>query len=479
MSFYWLKDTFRLLTQGISFCFLRAPKSSIPISGFSSFCFLAIIFTATFTVISYFKAGADSFFFENSYGAIAVLLLVLLISSALAATLIQRKVLWLSLASLALVCINMWTILLSIWTYKLNVFEIPSSIPARIIFGIILLCLLRIYAHLMQPRKAWRIILAALFTLSLCYRPWQQNLYQPIFMSTYGDEEFAEEQASWNYNVESVFSAQADILQKQLSTLSTQKADKIDLYAIGVAGDGSERVFRNEAEYLQQFLPKQLKAHYLPLINSEEGNPGIAIASFTNLKTAVFGVAQKMDPAQDILMVYLTSHGSKNHEFLLQLGNLPLTQITPEQLNQVLNESGIKHQIIIISACYSGGYIEPLQNDNRLIITAARKDRTSFGCGAESDITWFGNAFWVMAMNKTRNFEEAFSLANKTISFWEKKEKEIPSLPQMSVGKEMHQHLSRWQTQLPKKLDAIVFKPTQSPSKIKAQPAAIDTSAHR
>jgi hypothetical protein len=474
----WLADSFRLLGQGLSFCFLRAPKSGTPISGFASFSLLAALFAALITATSYFKAGDDSFFFETGYGEIALLLLAILLASALAAGLIQRKALWLSLASLALVCIGTWTMLLYLWTYDSNTYEVPRSVAARVVFGILLLCLFRIYWHLMQPRKAWRVTLAALFTLSLCFKPWQMHLYQPIYMSTDFSEEYAEDEPLWNYDAEQVFSAQADILQKQLARISNGQPGKIDLYGIGVAGDGSETVFRNEVEYLGRLLPLRLNAQYLPLINSEKGNPDIAIASAANLKSVVQAFSKKMDPEQDILLLYLTSHGSKSHEFVLGLGNLPMTQITPERLNRVLNESGIKHQVVIVSACYSGGYIEPLKSDNRLVITAARKDRTSFGCGADSEITWFGNAFWAMAMNKTVDFESGFVAANKTISGWERKDGQTASEPQISVGKKIHEQLGMWYAQFPKDLPTVAFKPAALPVEPRDLPGAADKSQH-
>ena len=164
-----------------------------------------------------------------------------------------------------------------------------------------------------------------------------------------------------------------------------------------------------------------------------------------------------MDLQQDILLVYLTSHGSKDHKFIVQLGDLPLTQITPGELDSALIDSGIKHQIIIVSACYSGGFIEPLRNEHRLIITAARKDRTSFGCGADSEITWFGKAFWAEAMNEHNDFEQAFMQAKSVIAAWETRADYTASEPQISMGKEMQSHLKSWQKQLPANRPKLPF----------------------
>ncbi len=480
MNLTWLLDAFRLLGQGLSFCFLRAPKLRTPIAGFTSFTLIAFLFAGLFTLASYFKAGEKSFFVESAYGSYALLVLALLAASAVAANIIGRKALWVSLASIALVTISTWTLFLIVWTYDVQFYEVSMSGAARIIFGIILLCLLRIYMHFMQPRSAFRIIAASLFTLSLSFWPWTQSLQQPIFYGMSSEEEFATEEFETadkreHFDSEAVFSAQANLLEQKLSRVAPQNPDKIDLYAIGVAGDGSERVFRNEVEYLEKLLPLRLNANYLPLINTlENSGQDNVIASFTNLKNAMHGLSRKMDPQQDILLVYLTSHGSQDHKFLLQLGNLPLTQITPKELDSALSQSGIKHQIIIISACYSGGFIEPLRNEHRLIITAARKDRTSFGCGADSDITWFGKAFWADAMNDHDDFEQAFIQAKNDIATWEKNADYTPSEPQMSIGKEMQRHLKLWQKQLPLNRAKLPFL-TASKSRAGARPTVPQT----
>jgi Peptidase C13 family len=270
------------------------------------------------------------------------------------------------------------------------------------------------------------------------------------------------------------------LLQQQVKALDNQRPDKIDLYAIGMAADGHENVFRNEVLFLQKLLAARFdnQHRFIRLINTFEATDKQTLATARNLTTALSAVSEKMDREQDILLLYITTHGGRDHQLSVQLSNLPMTQITPEQLDAFLDASQIKHQVIVISACYSGGFIEPLKNENRMIITAASKDRTSFGCGAESEITWFGNAFWAMAMNETRDFEKAYTLAKKTIADWENKDQQTPSQPQIYAGNQIRKHLATWQTQLPETAPTVAFKPSPITPKFKARPAAIDNSAH-
>ncbi len=58
----------------------------------------------------------------------------------------------------------------------------------------------------------------------------------------------------------------------------------------------------------------------------------------------------------------------------------------------------------MVSACYAGGFIEPLKDDRTLVITAADAHHTSFGCGAESDFTYFGKAYFDQALRATYSF---------------------------------------------------------------------------
>ena len=43
-----------------------------------------------------------------------------------------------------------------------------------------------------------------------------------------------------------------------------------------------------------------------------------------------------------------------------------------------------------------------------MVITAARADRTSFGCADENDFTYFGRAFFNEALPASGSFFEAF-----------------------------------------------------------------------
>jgi len=78
------------------------------------------------------------------------------------------------------------------------------------------------------------------------------------------------------------------------------------------------------------------------------------------------------------------------------------------------------------------------------VITSARADRTSFGCGADSDITYFGKAFLAEALNQTTSIREAFDLAKASVAKWEDEDKQEHSEPQIASTQSIETKLDGW-----------------------------------
>jgi Peptidase C13 family len=105
----------------------------------------------------------------------------------------------------------------------------------------------------------------------------------------------------------------------------------------------------------------------------------------------------------------------------------------------------------VISACHSGSFIPALANDDTLILTAARADRTSFGCSNENEWTYFGDAYFNHALRQATgstgtSFIDAFGTAKTLVGEWEARQKVTPSEPQISVGKDVRATLGRIRT---------------------------------
>ncbi|MDR2872224.1 MAG: C13 family peptidase [Xanthomonadaceae bacterium] len=244
-------------------------------------------------------------------------------------------------------------------------------------------------------------------------------------------------------------SASGKSLDAALDRLAPQREDVPDLYVVGFAGDASEAVFGNEVVYLSELFQQRFKAgdRIITLINSTgETKDRIAPeATPQNLSRTLSRIGELMDPQQDVLLLFLTSHGLDNHELHIKTRRREEFRISPEDLRHMLDDAGIRNRVIVISACYSGGFIPALSDARTLVITASRADRSSFGCGTASRVTYFGRAWLVEALNQTTDFISAYQLADETIRRYEKQQRRRPSSPQIFIGDEIVPVLDRWQ----------------------------------
>lgn len=238
------------------------------------------------------------------------------------------------------------------------------------------------------------------------------------------------------------------VLEQDLAALAPQRPGHVDLYVLGVAGDGSEDVFRNEVLHLQNLAARRLDAagRVLVLANHDDQpvRRTLPLASETGIARALAGIGKTMDPAEDVLLLYLSSHGSEDHEFLLRRGDEPDELLTPVQLRAALDKAGIRHRVVVISACYSGGFARALADPDSLLLMAARRDRPSFGCGNDSVATYFGRAWLVDGLNATVDFVQAFEQAKKAIERREVSDGLLPSMPQINRGARIDATLAAW-----------------------------------
>jgi len=266
------------------------------------------------------------------------------------------------------------------------------------------------------------------------------------------------------FDAEDVIYNQQALLDDAIAKLKPQTPGVVDLYVVAFAGDAREDVFRNEAEYAEQLFTKRFNAdgRVLVLENNAATVATRPLATLTNLGWALDDIAKTMDPAEDVLLLYVTTHGSHDHELLVDLDPLPLDQIAPEDLADALKTSpGIRWKVVVVNACYSGGFIDALRDDSTMVITSARADRTSFGCGADSDITYFAKAFFAEALNRTTSIPDAFAQAKKSVTEWEDANEDEHSEPQIATTRSIENKLEAWQKKL-KPGEPVPFAPAES-----------------
>jgi Peptidase C13 family len=232
---------------------------------------------------------------------------------------------------------------------------------------------------------------------------------------------------------------QSTLLSGQLAAIQPQREGIRDVYFLGFAPFATEDVFKLELDSLMPLMEQRFdaKGRSLRLSNHLQTIATYPWASVGNLRRALFAIAGQMNAEEDVFVMYLTSHGSRQHDLVSRMPPIEFNEINPQVLRMLLDASGIKHRVIIVSACYSGGFIEPLKSPTTLVMTASAADRTSFGCGAESTFTYFGKAVMDEQLRKTRSFEEAFKNALPILRQREAEKKHVFSDPQLNIGSEI------------------------------------------
>ena len=243
------------------------------------------------------------------------------------------------------------------------------------------------------------------------------------------------------------------LIAAALEAMPAQRPGQPDLYVVGVAGDGNEDVFRNEVLYLEQLMDTRFQAQgrVIGLVNhfdSLDEDAPRPLATLDNLGQALAGIGQAMDPDEDLLLLFITTHGSEDHELFTELPPFLDETIAPHALASAIEGSGVRNRVVVVSACYSGGFLPALRSPDSLVITAARKDRTSFGCGAASHVTWFGQAWLVEGLNRHDDFIQAFGDAKREVARREQEDGYSASHPQMYVGERIGPVLDAWRASI-------------------------------
>ncbi|HBX56400.1 MAG TPA: peptidase C13 [Pseudomonas sp.] len=237
---------------------------------------------------------------------------------------------------------------------------------------------------------------------------------------------------------------------------------QIELYSLTLAGDGKQSVFLREADYVAQLLDTRFAAHgNITLANHRDHLADRPLATRESLTRAVQALAERSG-AEDLIFIYLTSHGSRQHELNLDQPRLQLADLPASELAALLTPLRERHKVLVISACYSGGFIPLLKDDKTLVMTAARADRVSFGCSEENDFTYFGRALFAEALHETDDLQRAFTLATEKVAEREQADGFEASEPQIWAPQAVLTHWRELREQQAKR--ALSATPTDKPT---------------
>ena len=469
-----MKDLLRTLGAGLWLALFVKPPPSWRLRPAAHF-WLLLIPTALVSLVGDFvqQTGAVVFSADGVQQDALGAMLVLAASAAVAAAAGQRVLTW-SLAVL-ISATGLWIsafMLFALWA----ALQFDQFGPGgELLLFVFVPCLWWLFAllrllHSLVPRWRWwqsgpTALLASALTVGPFFLIDSASYFYPNFdleNAQYADEaEFSPPRQAPG-SAESLLYRQPAMVDYAVQQLLPSTPGQTDVYLLAFGGDGNEDVFRNEVNYAEQLMQQRfaMRGRTLTLLNHPDTTEETPLATLTNLRSALRGIAGKMNPEEDVLLLFLTTHGSADHQLFVDLQPLPLDQIDPSQLREALDASAIRWRVMIVSACYSGGFIDALQSPMSLVITAASADRASFGCGAEAQITYFGRALLAEALNETQSLIAAFELASEAVALREKADDFTASNPQIAIGALIQPKLRSWESKL-EPAKPVPFAPAQ------------------
>lgn len=166
-------------------------------------------------------------------------------------------------------------------------------------------------------------------------------------------------------------------------------------------------------------------------LKPQQQSASVQAATTQNFTSAVANL--NANGPRDACLIFMTSHGSRDGF------NIGSSRLKPSSLEAAMNAGcGNRPTVLLVSACYSGLYTldsSGLKKPNRIILTAARSDRTSFGCSPENEFTYWDGCL-IENLPKSSTFKNLASNIQSCIS---RKEAGMPtpSLPQTFIGGEV------------------------------------------
>lgn len=430
----WLRESLRLLS-------LRFPDGNAFTGSVASIAIPTIIALALWAGFDWLNNQPEAQFFPYGVPALAWYVLAALLT-ALVLALISRPA-----VSLARVC-SLLALLAPVLVIAQFVIErfVPERSIEPAMAGVALYaavyCLIGLRSLTGSRQLVATMAGAAVAVLAV----WLGTvLYVNPMLWTAADDAEGEsaDESDWGA-VEPILFQQSARIDAAVAKLVRPAGDTAAGFFVGFAGYGEQKVFAEEIQFAAERFAQRYgtSQRTLLLINDRRSLEDHPLASGTALSYALKGVASKMDVDRDILFLTLSSHGSEEPLLSVTNGSLPLRDLTGETLAEALRESGIKWRVIVISACHAGAFIEPLQDENTIVITAARADRSSFGCADDRDLTYFGEAFFRDALPEAASLRDAFEKAKALIEKREKEEGVEASLPQAYFGEQLEKQLA-------------------------------------
>lgn len=214
------------------------------------------------------------------------------------------------------------------------------------------------------------------------------------------------------------------------------KEARLRFKTVLIAGDASIAVFDRATAAVRDRLNARgatvdvVRFTSHPAVAAREG------AVMASLDSVLGTIGQLRPGRGQGCLVYATSHGAFEQGLVFAASR---EFLTPNALDVALRLGcGDAPTVVVISGCFSGTFVEPpMRRPNRIVLTAARADRTSFGCGAEFDYTVYDKCF-LRALDEAETWREAHTMIQGCVARREQEQGfSPPSGPRAWLGPEV------------------------------------------
>lgn len=248
---------------------------------------------------------------------------------------------------------------------------------------------------------------------------------------------------------EDTFTSEPMMFDGLLDSFEPEQPGVEDIYFLGLAGEAGNPMHLREAELANTVLHDVygVDGRAGILANNASSGARYAFATHHNFESILNRIGELIDVEDDVLFLFLSSRGTQSSSLVLSQPGLSLADLDPKGIKLALDDAQIKWRIIVISACYSGGFINELSNPQTVLITSSDKTDAGLGCTEKTGTTWFTQSFFEDHLKKSLGITAAFKATLEALQKEQGPTKKS-GLPQMVMGAEMKKKLASFEANI-------------------------------
>lgn len=204
-------------------------------------------------------------------------------------------------------------------------------------------------------------------------------------------------------------------------------------HAVLVAGDPTLEVWDRAVERMRDRLRAGGRMATIRTFSARRER--VAAGAEPAQRDAILGAIASLRPAAgEACLVFLTMHGAPQRGLALVPEN---SFINPANLDAALRQGcGQAPTFVVASGCFSGNFAEmPMARPNRVVLTAARADRSSFGCSPQFELTVYDRCLLDTLDAAPPNAAAVAKASSDCVALEERRQRMTPpSEPQSAIG---------------------------------------------